>query len=69
MATLGAAQVMGMDRDLGSITRGKLADLVVIDGDPLARMSDLRRVDLVVLNGRLYRGDELRRAMGLTDGR
>jgi hypothetical protein len=67
MATLGAAQVMGMDSELGTVAPGKLADLVVIDGDPLARMSDLRRVDLVVLNGRLYRGEELRSAMGLAE--
>ncbi|HKP21483.1 MAG TPA: amidohydrolase family protein, partial [Thermoleophilaceae bacterium] len=67
MATLGAAEVMGMDRKLGSIAPGKLADLVVIDGDPLARMSNLRRVDLLVHDGRLYRGADLRRAMGLAD--
>lgn len=69
MATLGAAEVMGMDRELGSIAPGKLADLVVIDGDPLARMADLRRVDLVVQGGRVFHGADLRRAMGLAEAR
>jgi len=37
---------------LGTIEPGKLADLVVIDGDPLKDMQALRRVERVMLNGR-----------------
>jgi imidazolonepropionase-like amidohydrolase len=54
IATLGAARVMGMDHDLGSIEPGKLADLVVIDGDPLADIRDSEKVAWTMLNGRLY---------------
>ena len=53
-ATLSGAEYVGLDGDVGSIEKGKLADLVVIDGDPL---KDLRRSEFVqytMLGGRLY---------------
>ncbi|HEX6201680.1 MAG TPA: amidohydrolase family protein, partial [Thermoanaerobaculia bacterium] len=53
-ATLDGAAYLGMDGDLGSIEVGKLADVVVIDGDPLADRRQSRNVELVMLNGRLY---------------
>ncbi len=52
-ATSGAARVLGRDGDLGRIAPGYVADLVVVDGDPLADVSNLRRVVLVVQDGRL----------------
>src|SRR5207302_7459325 len=48
LATLGAARIMGMDKDLGQVRQGKLADLVVIDGDPTKDISDVRKVALTV---------------------
>jgi imidazolonepropionase-like amidohydrolase len=65
IATLGAAQVMKRDADLGTIEPGKLADLVVVDGDPLARISDVRRVTLVMKGGTLYDPAALYRAIGV----
>lgn len=54
MATLGSARVMKKDAELGSIEPGKLADLILIDGDPVARMSDIRRVALTVKDGVVF---------------
>jgi imidazolonepropionase-like amidohydrolase len=54
IATLGAARVMRRDQDLGSIAPGKLADMVLVDGDPTTRISDIRRVVLTVKNGVTY---------------
>jgi imidazolonepropionase-like amidohydrolase len=53
-ATINPARNFGFDRDLGSIEPGKLADLVVIDGNPLADIRQSDRVVQVMQNGRLY---------------
>jgi len=54
MATLGAATVVHREADLGSVTPGKAADLVVIDGDPTVNISDIRKPVVVVKNGLLF---------------
>lgn len=53
-ATITPAKYLGLDRDLGSIAAGKLADLVVIDGDVLKDLGSSDRVTHVMLNGRLF---------------
>jgi imidazolonepropionase-like amidohydrolase len=53
-ATIVPARVLGKDRELGSISVGKRADLVVVDGNPLADIHALRKVRLVVARGRAY---------------
>lgn len=61
----GAVRTMRLDRELGTIARGKLADLIVVDGDPLRGLAALRDVRLVVKNGVVYDASALRRAIGL----
>ena len=58
-ATSGAAQAMGAAGDLGVIKAGALADMVIVDGDPLADVTDLLNVRAVISNGRYYRLDDL----------
>ncbi|GAB7553326.1 amidohydrolase family protein [Novosphingobium sp. 11B] len=53
-ATIGSAEVIGRALDLGSIEPGKLADLLVLDRDPLADIRNTRSLSLVMQNGRLY---------------
>lgn len=65
MATLGAARVAKQDRQAGSIVAGKRADLVLVDGDPLERIGDVRRTKLVIKGGAIYAGDALAHAAGL----
>ena len=52
-ATVTAADALGAGADLGTIAPGKLADMVVIDGNPLTRIEDARRVNTVIKNGQV----------------
>jgi imidazolonepropionase-like amidohydrolase len=65
-ATLNAARIMSMDKDLGSIAPGKLADLVLVDGNPAANISDIRKTSLVVKDGVIYKPAELYTELGVT---
>jgi hypothetical protein len=49
--TLNGAKILGVDKELGSIAPGKLADLVVINGDPIARPAEIRKTTIVFKNG------------------
>jgi hypothetical protein len=52
--TLAGARYLGLDADLGSLEPGKLADLVVLDADPLADIRNSTSLRYVMVNGRLY---------------
>lgn len=65
IATLGAAKVAKADSALGSIQPGKKADLVLISGDPVRNISNIRRCTLVIRNGAEYRSAELYAALGI----
>ena len=58
-ATLGGAEISGLDRDLGTIDIGKLADLVVLDEDPLENIRNTNSIHYVIKNGVVYKGDTL----------
>jgi len=58
-ATINGARYLGLDKDIGSLEAGKLADLVVIDGNPLANLHDSERVRYTMVNGRLFEADTM----------
>jgi imidazolonepropionase-like amidohydrolase len=65
IATLEAARLAGRGNDLGSIAPGKLADIILVDGDPSLDISDVRRVRLVVKDGAVLDPDALCRSLGI----
>ena len=58
-ATIFGAEAIGLDQDVGTIEIGKLADLVILDRNPLDDLRNSNSIDRVMLNGRLYEGDTL----------
>jgi imidazolonepropionase-like amidohydrolase len=52
-ATLAPAKFFGIEREAGTVATGKRADLVLLDADPLRDVRNTRRIDAVVLDGRL----------------
>jgi hypothetical protein len=58
-ATLWSAEAVGVGKDLGTIERGKLADMVIINGDPLQKIEDTLNVEVTIKNGRPYTINEL----------
>jgi imidazolonepropionase-like amidohydrolase len=54
-ATVNAAQLLKHDKDLGSVAKGKLADVVAVPGDPLADISRMRHVTFVMKDGVIYK--------------
>ena len=56
---------MKHDGERGSIAPGKLADMILVDGDPTARISDIRRVVTVIKDGTVYDSAAVYAALGV----
>ena len=69
MATIVPARVMKKDKETGSIDAGKVADLVVVDGDPLARIDDLGKVVSTMKAGVVYASAPLYASVGVAPWR
>lgn len=53
-ATVNGAKLLGMEKEIGSLEKGKLADLIVLDGNPLEDIKNTENVLYTMINGRLY---------------
>lgn len=65
-ATIVSARAFNLEKDLGSIETGKIADLILIDGNPLENISYIRKVKFVVKDGRMYDVAPLWQSVGFT---
>jgi imidazolonepropionase-like amidohydrolase len=65
MATLTSAQVIGVDGSRGIIAPGKLADMILIDGDPAKDIADIEKVDTTIKGGKTYDSAKLEQVLGI----
>jgi hypothetical protein len=63
-ATIVPARVMGLDEELGTVEAGKRADVIIVDGNPLESIHNIRKVEFVISNGVMYNCAELWRSVG-----
>jgi hypothetical protein len=62
-ATLNPARYLGKDKDLGTVEKGKIADLVLLDASPLEDIGNSRKIDAVVVGGKLHPKAELQKML------
>ncbi len=58
-ATLTAAEALGKDKELGAVEPGKLADLLIVEADPLLDIGNASKIELIIKGGRQYRPADL----------
>jgi hypothetical protein len=68
IATIDAARFMKDDKDYGSVSVGKVADILVVNGKPAERVVDLQKVEAVIRGGRYYKVADLLALSGLRGG-
>jgi imidazolonepropionase-like amidohydrolase len=54
-ATINAAKLLKIDKELGTITQGKLADLVAVKGNPLEDITLMEKIDFVMKDGKVVK--------------
>jgi len=59
VATIYGAEAIGFDSQIGTVEAGKLADILVLDADPLEDLRNTTQIRYVMRNGRLYEADTL----------
>ncbi len=57
MATINSATMLGVDKELGSISKGKLADIIAVPGNPLKNIRQMEHVNFVMKDGKIIRND------------
>jgi len=62
-ATLNPARFLGLDEQLGTIEKGKLADLVLLNGNPLEDIRNTQKIAAVIVNGHYYSGKDLEKML------
>ena len=69
MATWTPALVMGVNNDRGVISPGKLADMILVDGDPTKNIRDINNITTVIKGGKVYDPMAIEKALGIAPGK
>ncbi len=62
-ATLNPAKFFGQEKEFGTVEKGRIADLVLLEADPLANISNTQRINAVIVNGRYFSKDALQKLL------
>jgi cytosine/adenosine deaminase-related metal-dependent hydrolase len=68
IATWTPALVMGVNKDRGVIAPGKLADMILVDGDPTKNIRDINNITTVIKGGKVYDPTAIEKALGIAPG-
>jgi len=68
-ATVNPAKFLGKEKELGTIEKGKLADLVLLEADPLANITNTRQINAVIANGRFFSSAQLQKMLADVEAR
>jgi hypothetical protein len=63
-ATIVPARAMGLEKESGTVEKGKRGDLILVNGNPLVDIHNIRNVEYVITNGTMYRTAELWQSVG-----
>lgn len=63
IATIGSARVMNEQKDYGSVVPGKVADIIIVNGQPAQHVADIEKVETVIRGGRIYKVHDLLNAV------
>ena len=62
-ATLNPAKFLYKEKELGTVTTGKLADLLILDGNPLSDIRNTQKIDAVIANGNYISKDDIKQML------
>ncbi len=62
-ATINPAKFLYMEKELGTVETGKLADLLILEGNPLTDITNTQKINAVIVNGKYLSKDEIRRML------
>jgi imidazolonepropionase-like amidohydrolase len=62
-ATINPARFFGMEDQLGTVAMGKMADLVLLDANPLADIGNTQKIAAVIVNGRYFSRDDVQKIL------
>jgi len=64
-ATRNAAKLLGVENKLGTVEKGKLADIIIINGNPLSNISEIRKIEMVIRDGQILDLNELTKKINI----
>lgn len=65
MATLISATVAGKSTEYGNIEKGKIADLIIVNGNPIENIEDIRKIEVIIKDNNVYKSKEILKSLSI----